>query len=146
MNKITLTIPGKPQGKKAPQWSKHGTYMPKQTVNYETYIKQLFSISFPDFKPLDCCLTMRIEIYLLVPKSVSRKKRAMMLSGEIRPGVKPDCSNVLKSIEDALQGLAFRNDSQVVSLQADKWYSERPEVKVDISEEVEEEIKVGGTD
>jgi len=34
----------------------------------------------------------------------------------------------------------------VVNLQADKWYSERPGVRVEISEEIEQEIKVGGTD
>jgi len=146
LNKIILVIPGEPQGKQRPRWSKHGTYTPKVTVNYETYIKELFAISYPGFKPIETAITITIGIFMGIPKSASQKKRGMMLSGQIRPIKRIDADNCAKVILDALASLAFRNDSQVVSLRADKWYSERPEVKIEITEEVEEEIKVGGTD
>lgn len=45
-----------------------------------------------------------------------------MLAGQIRPTVKPDCDNVSKIILDALNGVAFKDDSQVVGLWVEKWY------------------------
>jgi len=42
MTEITLTIPGEPKGKQRPRWGKRGIYSSKDTVNYETYIKELF--------------------------------------------------------------------------------------------------------
>jgi len=42
---IELIIPGKPMGKQRPRVMRNGiTYTPKETVNYETLIKQLFAI------------------------------------------------------------------------------------------------------
>lgn len=47
-----------------------------------------------------------------------------------RPTVKPDCSNVVKLIEDALKGLAFGDDKDCVWLQAEKVWSSRDRVTV----------------
>jgi len=103
MNRITLTIPGEPQGKQRPRWSRHGTYTPLATVNYETYIKEIFAISYPGFKPIETAITIMIGIFMGIPKSASQKKRGMMLSGEIRPTKRIDADNCAKVILDALE-------------------------------------------
>ena len=55
----------------------------------------------------------------------------MAIAGMVRPISKPDLSNYIKGIEDALDGLVLRNDSQIVQYgQMGKWYGEMPRVEV----------------
>jgi Holliday junction resolvase RusA-like endonuclease len=133
-NKITLTIPGEPQGKQRPRWSKWGMRTPQKTVNYETYIKELFANKYPEFMPLESELTMELGIWLSIPKSTSKKKQKMMEDKIIRPAKKPDIDNIIKSVLDALEGLAFKNDNQVVTLLAWKFYSHKPQLVIRIKE------------
>jgi Holliday junction resolvase RusA-like endonuclease len=55
-----------------------------------------------------------------------------MVGGRIRPTKRPDVSNVIKIIEDALNGLAYRDDSQIVRVVGEKYYSDSPRVEVEI--------------
>jgi len=136
-NEITLTIPGEPQGKQRPKFFKtgkfQGTYTPKKTVTYEAYIKELFAINYPDFIPLESALKVQIWAGLSMPKSTSKKKEGMMKMGIIKPTKRPDVDNVLKLCLDALEGLAYKNDSQIVRVVMDKDYSERPRLEITIS-------------
>lgn len=59
------------------------------------------------------------------PKSVSEKKRPL-------PSVKPDIDNVCKSVFDSGTGLLWRDDSQVVYLQAFKQYGDRPSIGIKV--------------
>jgi len=127
---IKLTVPGEPIGKARPRWSAHGMYTPQKTVSYETLIKELFAVSYPDFMPLDGPVTMTLEIFQGIPKSASAKKKTDMLSGRIRPIRRPDADNVLKSFGDALQGQAYQNDTQIVEAHIYKFYSDRPRVEL----------------
>ena len=74
-----------------------------------------------------------------IPKSASKKKRAAMLAGEIRPTKKPDMDNVVKIIADSLNNLAYYDDTQIVDCQCRKFYSENPRVEVTIINLSEEE-------
>jgi len=136
-SKITLTIPGEPKGKQRPRFFKkgkfQGTYTPKKTINYEAYIKELFAIKYPNFIPLDSALTIHIWAGLLIPKSTSKKKEGMMKMGIIKPTKAPDVDNLLKAVLDALEKLAYKNDSQIVRAVIDKDYSERPRLEMTIS-------------
>lgn len=129
-DKLVLTVPGEPQGKQRPRWSKVGTYTPKKSLNYETYIKELFATKYPDFMPLESDLIMKLEIWLLIPGSASKKKKELMEKAIIRPAKRPDIDNVIKTVFDALEGLAFRNDSQIVTVIASKFYSHTPRLDV----------------
>lgn len=136
-SKITLTIPGEPKGKQRPKFFKkgkfQGTYTPKKTVTYEAYVKELFAIKYPAFIPLDSALTIKIWAGLLIPKSTSKKKEGMMKLGIIKPTKSPDVDNILKTVMDALEKLAYKNDSQICHVVIDKDYSERPRLEITIS-------------
>jgi len=58
----------------------------------------------------------------------------MMLDNKIYPTIKPDTDNIAKSILDSLNGIAYKDDKQVVMLTVEKWYAEVPSVSVWISE------------
>lgn len=130
-----FTILGEPKGKGRPRFCRNTGHAitPKDTVNYETlvhmeYLEQCNELRFPD----DAMLDMRIKAYYSIPKSASKKKRAAMLAGEIRPTKKPDMDNVVKIIADALNQVAYRDDTQIVDCQCRKFYSENPRVEVTI--------------
>jgi len=142
---IELIVPGPPMAKGRPRWSQWGPgpFTPKKTVAYETLIKELFAIKYPNFKPLEGSLSLNMIAQFSVPKSASKKKRAEMLAGKIRPTKKPDTSNIIKIIEDALNFFAYRDDSQITMVSARKVYGEIPQVWITISENGIEKLLKG---
>lgn len=131
-NKIVLTIPGQPRAKQRPRWSRTRMYSPKDTVNYETYIKEMFVISYPDFVPLEGPLKMTITAWMMIPKSTSKKKTKLMIERVVRPDKKPDWDSLARIICDALEKLAYKNDSQIVDGILHKYYSVRPRLEIEI--------------
>lgn len=76
---------------------------------------------------------MLIEVSMPIPKSTPKKKKAMMLDGKIQPTKKPDLDNIAKIISDALNGIAYNDDKQIVHLKVTKKYNKTPHVKVNIN-------------
>jgi Holliday junction resolvase RusA-like endonuclease len=130
---LRFDVPGNPQGKRRARFARAGhfikSYQDPVTVNYETFIREMFCLAYPKFVPLEIPLEIFIDAHCAMPKT-SEKKRRMMLQGKIRPAKKPEVDNIAKVILDALTGLAFKNDSQVVALYVHKDYSEQPRVHV----------------
>lgn len=134
---IQFTIPGNPTGKARPRVTKFGTFTPEKTVNFEVLVKEMFAINFPDFKPVEGQIDILIKAFFPMPQSASKKKREYMMMGMIRPAKKPDWDNVGKAITDALEGMAYRNDSQITDATVQKRYSENPRVEVTMKWEVQ---------
>ena len=59
----------------------------------------------------------------LPPKSTSKIKHAEMLCGSLKPLKKPDVDNIVKVVADALNGVAYHDDTQIVSVSAKKVYA-----------------------
>lgn len=124
---VKLIIPGKPMGKQRPRLGKGFTYTPTATVNYETLVKELFILSKQN--KLEGNLRAIIVAYFPIPQSKSKKQKQEMREALIRPR-KPDCDNIAKIILDALNNLAYDDDSQVVELSVTKYYDDEPRVEV----------------
>ncbi len=137
MRSIKLCVPGEPQAKLRARWSRRGTHTPQKTINYETYIKQLFAIKYPDFVLSECALRIYIWIYVSIPASASKVKKQLMGTNSILPTKRPDYDNVAKTVCDALEKLAYKNDSQICEANIYKHYSDRPRLEIKI-EELEE--------
>lgn len=132
---VNFTIYGEPKGKGRPRFNtKTGhAITPKDTVNYETlvhmeYLNQCGNAKFSD----DAMLDMRIKAYYSIPKSKSKKQQNLMREGIVRPIKKPDMDNCIKIIADALNKIAYRDDTQIVDCQVRKFYSDNPRVEVRI--------------
>lgn len=137
---IRFTVPGEPIGKGRPRFSKQGnfvrTYTPEKTVSYENLVKLEYERQCgkePFSK--DISLFMKVDAFYSIPRSASRKKRAEMLGEKLRPTKKPDADNILKIIADSLNGIAYYDDSQIVSCEIHKYYGEIPQVNVTIRSE-----------
>jgi Holliday junction resolvase RusA-like endonuclease len=132
---ISFKIPGGPQGKRRARFFRAGHFIKShaepQTVNFETFICEMSCLAHPGFVPLGGALDVEIRAFCGIPKA-SKKKRALMESGELRPAKKPEPDDIAKVILDALTGLAFKNDSQVVRLGVEKWYADRERVAVEV--------------
>ena len=57
-----------------------------------------------------------------------------MLAGLEKPTKKPDIDNIGKVVMDALNKIAFDDDSQVIKLLVEKVYGEEPRVEITIGE------------
>jgi len=130
---ISLTIPGNPVGKQRARVCRTGhTFTPAKTVNYEALVKQTFAIKYPNFVPMSGPVRMMLSIYIMPSKETQRKIRTSV--GRIYPIVKPDIDNVFKICTDALNGMAYVDDKQIVSVYAEKKHSLRPCVEIIMAE------------
>lgn len=137
---IQFTVYGTPVGKGRPKFSTFNgqamAYTPAKTVSYENLVKLSVQQQQKGLKPFDKDVPLQADIiaYFPIPKSTSKKKREAMLNGEIFPTKKPDNDNIVKCILDALNGIAYYDDSQVVYIRCKKNYSDEPRVEITIHE------------
>lgn len=115
------------KGKGRPKFARMGnfvkTYTPEDTINYENWIKTCFMQTYPNFEPLETPLI--VEIYAKFVKSKSNKM--------ICPTLKPDADNIAKCL-DSLNGIAFKDDKQIVNLSVIKLWADKEEMIVHITE------------
>lgn len=136
--KVKFFVPGPPQGKARPRVvrRKDGrsvTYTPDKTVKYEGLVQHAYIVQSGGYRfDPDAPLSVLITAVFPVPKSESKKHQQEMLDGAILPIKKPDADNIAKVICDALNGIAYADDSHIVSLMVIKEYGENPGVHVSI--------------
>ena len=140
MSSICFTVPGKPQGKARartgynPKTKQVMSHTPDKTVLYENFIKtcymQVTDKSFDNGQPLSISIVACFEPI----KSISKKQRELMLQNKVRPTKKPDIDNIIKAVLDALNGIAYKDDTQVVQVMAQKKYADKAFVEVEICE------------
>jgi len=140
MNRIRFTVLGEPVGKGRPKFSTQGGFIravtPKETINYETLVQMEYETQCKGaFFPKDVAIGMIVTAYKPIPKSTSKKKAVQMTEDKIRPGKKPDWDNIGKIVCDALNSVAFADDTQIVDGRVVKRYSDQPRVEVEIWEE-----------
>jgi Holliday junction resolvase RusA-like endonuclease len=100
-------------------------------VNYEKYVAAIASDRMQELKqaPTTGPCSVHIVARMEIPKSWPKKKQALAESNEISPG-KPDLDNIAKTVLDALNGVCYEDDAQVVILSVTKCYSREPGVMV----------------
>lgn len=96
---------------------------PEETVRWETYLKTCAGEYAPETL-IDEAFRMEMHFILTKPPSLPKKRRF--------PDRKPDWSNLVKSVEDALEGVIYTNDSRCVEGFVTKRYGEKPGVRVKI--------------
>jgi len=140
MTHISFTVPGEPRGKGRPRATRMGNnirlYTDAKTASYENLValacqQAMQAASQP---PLTGALALSVFAYVGIPKSTSKAKRQEMAAGLIRPTKKPDLDNIIKAVLDGLNGVAFADDVQIVSIIAEKMYApNEPRLLVSVS-------------
>lgn len=108
-------------------------YDPPKSREYKERVREC-AMRVKPLKPFDGALRLNVVEYREIPKSWSKVKRADALNHRIDPITKPDTDNILKGIKDALKGIFWNDDAQVVDDRIQKIYSDSPRVEVEVIE------------
>jgi len=135
---ITFKVDGDPVGKQRARYAKRGnfvqTYTPDKTRNYESSIKEAAIEAMGSSECLETPVNLYLYIRAPIPKSLPKKRLEACLNGSEKPIKKPDASNVLKSVEDAMNGVVYKDDSQIVNIHVTKVYSSQSGIDVCVKE------------
>lgn len=131
---VSFDVPGQPVGKGRPRASRTPKgvrlHTPEKTASYEALVATAAQGAMRDTVPFEGPCEVIMEIRMAVPLSWSTKKRNQAFDGALLPTKKPDADNVIKAVFDAINGVVWHDDVQVVQLAATKRYSARPGVSV----------------
>ena len=128
---IVITIPGEPIGKGRPRFGNGHTYTPEKTQRWEQAAAWEARRQYKG-KPLEGPVGLTVVAEFSIPSSWPKWKQEEAEEGMVAHIVKPDGSNVLKAVEDALSGIVFHDDSQIASVMIDKWYGNEPGVTLEV--------------
>lgn len=119
-----LFISGIPVAKGRPKFFRRGnfvgTYTPKKTEQYETNL-YAFAANYAQqnaVAPTDGPVAIQVKFYMPRPKSHSKKQRENPWHVS-----RPDKDNLVKAVLDAINGIFFKDDSQVCKEQSEKLYA-----------------------
>lgn len=145
---ITFTIYGDPVAKGRPKCTNRGgfvrMYTPGKTEKAEQDFKAQ-AVAFKPQMPLESALFIYAAFFRRIPKSMSKKRTAEAEAGIERPTTRPDTDNYLKLVEDAMNGIFYKDDAQIVLAVIEKRYSDRPriEIKLGSIEEAQNSLEFG---
>lgn len=144
---IQIVIDGFTQAQRAPQGvivpplppalrKRHSVrmYSPTEVRKWQLEARAIASEYMKGQNPLKGMLVVAIRVHLAPPASMPKKKRTLALTGMIHPITRPDCDNYAKCVLDALNGICWLDDAQIIHLTVSKHYSEKPRVEIDIVE------------
>lgn len=138
MMSLYFVVDGPPTPKGRPRFSRVGnftkTYTPKKTKNYEDKVRQSAQQAMNGHEPLETPIAIQMTIKLPVPKSYSKKRTSDCLNKFEMPIKRPDWDNVAKAITDAINGVVYVDDCQIVSASVHKMYGLEPCVEVYVYE------------
>lgn len=121
-----IVIPGKPIGKARPRFSRVGSFVKvysAQAKEEKQVIKQIKAQW--RLRPLECPVIVSMVFAMPITKA-SKKTVSECLSGALKHIKKPDTSNLIKFYEDAMNGIVYRDDSQIYEVEGQKIFAREP--------------------
>ena len=135
---IEFIIEGKAKPKQSFRYTRQGfKYTPRDVKQYARDVQYSFAAKYPTWLPsflYQKPLKVEIQVFVKIPKSFSKTLKQRALTSELRPLVKPDVDNYSKNILDALNGVVYPDDKQIVELTVKKFYSEGEFVNIRIED------------
>ena len=122
---IDLFIPGRPVAKGRPRFNRKtgAVITPKTTRDFEKWIAMNARVNLGEFEPLGGPVHLRVEFLFPRPKKPAKGHVLHGNPGRAWLAWRPDLSNIIKAVEDGLNGIAYSDDSQIVSITALKLYA-----------------------
>lgn len=136
IHKRTFEIQGIPIGKGRPRVTTKGgfarAYTPRKTADYEEKVRLSYNEVWGNSCKMDTAIGADITAVFPIPKSTRKADRIRMENGNVFHTKKPDTDNVTKSVLDALNDIAYIDDSLVCDISARKFYGIDPKVIVSL--------------
>lgn len=139
---VSINVPGAPVGKGRPRFVKSTgrVYTPSPTRKYEDRVRATAERIMDGRSPLDGALEVGVMAIVPIPESWSKTKRSAAARGLIRPTSRPDADNYLKIACDALNGIVWRDDSQITDTQIRKRYGHEPSLQIFVRQIAQAEL------
>lgn len=103
---------------------------PQATRDWQAYVRLAAAMAAEEAGgPLVGAILANIVVTMAQPASWPAWKRRAAERGDVRPTKRPDSTNVLKAIEDAMSGPCFADDCQIVSTHISRWYAPHGEAE-----------------
>jgi Holliday junction resolvase RusA-like endonuclease len=134
---VVITLAGPPRGKGRPRATVNPrtgfarVYTDDRTARYESQLRYAAQQEMAGRPPTAQPIRVMVEARFQPAPSWSAKKQQAALAGHIRPATTPDADNLLKCL-DALNGVAWVDDRQIVDAVIRKVYAEAPALVVTI--------------
>ena len=118
-----IFVKGKIRGKGRPRFTRSGgVYTDAQTKAYEEAIAAAYKAEHRE-RIDDVPVKVFVEARFKIPAYETKANKLAMQRDKIRPTKKPDADNIAKVVLDALNGVAFKDDKQVIDLYVRKVYA-----------------------
>ena len=111
-------------------------YPDPETEAYEKVLAEVAALYMRGKQPTERPVTLLVHVFLRIPESWSRRDKQDALDGVILPTSRPDGDNYLKAVQDSLNGVAYKDDSQIVDARVIKRYSPDPALRIEVKEMV----------
>lgn len=129
---VTFTAYGQPVPQSRPRVSRYGTYYPAKVKAYREYIATVAKTAMRGREPLQGALEMSCTFFFVPPKSTPKKTLSAMYGTYHTK--KPDADNLVKCVQDSLNGICYVDDAQIAVLNARKYYADKPRAEIVIIE------------
>lgn len=121
MHKTEIFFPFEPIPKGRPKFTRMGhAYTPEKTRDYEELIREYYRLHTEDF--YEDAIQIKLTFLMPIPKSTTKRVCRLIEAGVHKFTKKPDIDNLMKAVLDALNGVAFDDDSLITKITADKKY------------------------
>lgn len=133
---VKFFIPGEPVAQGRPRATtingRTRMYDAPKSATYKNMVSWVASLNMLGKDLMDDSVSVIITVQKSIPQSWSKKKQAKAIEGTVRPTGRPDIDNYIKAVFDGLNGVVFKDDSQVVYIGATKMYSDTPGISVTV--------------
>lgn len=128
----TFTIEGKAVPWRAPMVTRNGqTFSPKRVRDWEKYVAAKAKEACIPMAPKGTPVSLIVRFHIGVARSWPKKKQKDLL---YRMHTQlPDQTNLIKAVEDGLNGIAYEDDQQVADLSVRKMWTRCGEDRVVVS-------------
>lgn len=133
---VSFTIKTAPQPQLRPRVANVGghphVYDPASTRQFKKIVTKLASSEMGKTEPIDGPIRVSFTFYRPVQQSLTKAEFDRRAVGDELPTMKPDLSNYLKAVEDALNGVVWVDDRMITTEVIKKRYSTTPRITLKI--------------
>lgn len=129
--RLSFTLFIVPKGAPRPRKGKGNHFYVKGASDHKAFFKEFYS-SWKHYPKIVTACKITTVSYLPIPSAMKKYEMVLAELGLIRPIVKPDFDNLMKTYCDMIQGTLLHDDALVVEGTSKKYYSVKPRVEFTI--------------
>tara|TARA_Y100000310_G_scaffold17946_1_gene17713 strand:+ start:187 stop:669 length:483 start_codon:yes stop_codon:yes gene_type:complete len=122
-----------PIAKARPRFAKGRTYTPRRTKIYEAKVAEIARREMGTRPPFTDAVRLDITACFAPPVSWPEWKRTAACVGTVGHTGRPDIDNIAKAVSDALDGIVYDDDGQIIEMRTRKKYAYRSCVEIKIT-------------